>query len=125
MSKYSSPAYKEWAFARRPRRNKWSRNTRIGKWRILLADVCREKGYIHTSGRWAGHINTYRLSIESGLSETTLRHFMNGTKSLIGPEALAALCDALQCQPSDLMIRIYDHIPESALLDDYALPSDL
>ena len=47
----------------------------------------------------------YWLSQQTGIRWATLAAMVNGTAKRIDLDALNRICDALRCQPSDLLIK--------------------
>ena len=47
----------------------------------------------------------YRLAKDTGISEQTLKNFMNGKTHGIEFETLDRICEQLKCQPGDLLIH--------------------
>ena len=48
----------------------------------------------------------YWLSRETGIRWATLSAMQNGTSQRINLEDIDAICDALECQPGDLLVKV-------------------
>lgn len=59
---------------------------------------------------WSG----YRLAQESGLNHSVIWKILKGKARRLDVDTLNALCEALQCQPGDLLEFVTDKKPSKA-----------
>ena len=50
----------------------------------------------------------YRLSKDTGMTEKALTELMNGESQGIRYKTLERLCEVLECEPGDLLVRVKD-----------------
>ena len=95
-------------------RRKWYTEPTPGKWHFHLEEIARKKGFVHVNGHLRGQINIYRLGMAAGISPNRLNAFLHGRElDHLGTKTLGRLCDALECQLSDLLERV----PADAVLE--------
>ncbi len=56
-------------------------------------------------------LTTYKIRKEKIISESTLQNIRNGKR--ITTDSIAALCEALNCQPGDLL----EYVPDTEVTD--------
>lgn len=53
-------------------------------------------------------LNRHALAVRSGISYPTVQRWWDNTNKGYDREVLNKLCDALECQPGDLLVHISD-----------------